>query len=773
MVIGIGQSALIALALCRPRVAELSLPARVVQAEEAQELSPAWHKVRVAILVSPIVLVATSRLSKVRDAVPELFAAPARNEPAWMTLGWRIDNPQRDFQRELFEATGVPESEQIADSVFAAFTGQRDLSFAPAGGQCACGRPAPILSQCRSCVRAEAAAGTEIIVDDEPDEQLTTRPEPGVAAFELDSALLVGPLIFVTPAVIAQLMDPARFSTRHVKVWGRVGPFWTCHVPITPGVVEFPQGSGGSSPYRLLVALSDSGVRVVQHCVDTRFEEVNGIDILKLVTDPAPTTLLAVTSGLWLVFDGGERLQQPRAKQSSATTAAGPPAPAPEWPLLAATHRHRFVRGQIKLNGAWTTLARFSWAYTPEWPAMLARLYSRALAGVPRPAAAPRTAFSARASQAEALTADQVLAAVRPRYKQEPPPSAEDAQLPLHSDDLINPQLVAEGRAEEQEAIRDREQFADEFREGQTEIVPTMRAAIVEDQLRDPEVITLAQRVDRAPKQDTVEIDKIIFRAASDRGLEAAVAIPGKAEAHWVLVLPSGGPRPGLTWKAFFFQHCHVGAFGGHKNSDGTEAMLKRIVWWRDLSRDVPEWIDRCWACLQFRKRVRAPRSFFVTTTRFPWQEVMVDIEGPSSPPDRDGYTYILTYLDLLTGHALLEPLVAIRHQNFRRAFCRAATRSGTFPAIVRSDRGTEIKNLMMFELTALLGCRQRYGKEWRPCEQGPCERAHVTSRRRSTWHPCLRGVQVPPRGVGRAPPRSGVHPVQFAGRQRPDSARP
>ena len=181
-----------------------------------------------------------------------------------------------------------------------------------------------------------------------------------------------------------------------------------------------------------------------------------------------------------------------------------------------------------------------------------------------------------------------------------------------------------------------------------------------------------------------------------------------------------------MSWRVFLFQQCHVGPFGGHKNAVQTEQMLRRIAWWPSAKRDISLWVDRCWVCVQYRKKcTKVPASFIITTSFLPWQEVMVDIEGPSCPPDRAGHVYVLTYSDLLSGGSILEPITQLRHNDFRRAFSRALMRSGTFPVVCRSDRGSEMRNLMMFELNALLGVRQRFGQEWRPVEQAVVEREH------------------------------------------------
>ena len=107
------------------------------------------------------------------------------------------------------------------------------------------------------------------------------------------------------------------------------------------------------------------------------------------------------------------------------------------------------------------------------------------------------------------------------------------------------------------------------------------------------------------------------------------------------------------------------------------------------------------------------------------WEEVMVDCEGPSNPPDKRGNKYTLTYVCCLCHAALFEPLEALGHPQVRRAFARCIFRSGTLPQMIRSDRGPEFKNCLLAEYTALVGSRHRFGHAWRPMEQGMVERIH------------------------------------------------
>ena len=56
---------------------------------------------------------------------------------------------------------------------------------------------------------------------------------------------------------------------------------------------------------------------------------------------------------------------------------------------------------------------------------------------------------------------------------------------------------------------------------------------------------------------------------------------------------------------------------------------------------------------------------------QLPFHHVMIDVVGRISPPDRDGYAYVLTYLCVVTGAPFFEPMVSTRHSCLRRAVLR------------------------------------------------------------------------------------------------------
>ena len=215
-------------------------------------------------------------------------------------------------------------------------------------------------------------------------------------------------------------------------------------------------------------------------------------------------------------------------------------------------------------------------------------------------------------------------------------------------------------------------------------------------------------------------------RLAEDGVLEHQAPDRSPEKPDWVPIVPAGYAASHMTWKQWVFLQMHIGIFGHHRSGNKTYQLMKDVVWWATMKTDVFAWYDDCLTCIRFRKRPTRQDQVAVKPTSFhPWQEVMIDCEGSSRPPDAAGHTYVLSYFCCLTHGVLLEPMKSLSHSEVRRAFSRALFRSGTIPKLVRSDRGPEFKNTMMAEFVALVGLRHRFGAPWRPNEQSGVERVH------------------------------------------------
>eukprot|EP00969_Alexandrium_andersonii_P188865 8345778-Alexandrium_andersonii.AAC.1 len=75
-------------------------------------------------------------------------------------------------------------------------------------------------------------------------------------------------------------------------------------------------------------------------------------------------------------------------------------------------------------------------------------------------------------------------------------------------------------------------------------------------------------------------------RLAQDGVLE--VRVPGALNADvWVPYVPVGEAVPGTDWRKWIFLQAHVGVFGGHRLTEQTMAILKRIARWPAMRKDV------------------------------------------------------------------------------------------------------------------------------------------------------------------------------------------
>eukprot|EP00969_Alexandrium_andersonii_P250425 11067402-Alexandrium_andersonii.AAC.1 len=67
-------------------------------------------------------------------------------------------------------------------------------------------------------------------------------------------------------------------------------------------------------------------------------------------------------------------------------------------------------------------------------------------------------------------------------------------------------------------------------------------------------------------------------------------------------------------------------------------AILKLIARWPSMRKDVASWVKTCLACRRFRKRPTKQETLDVRRPGVDcWEEVVMDMEGPSTPADRGG----------------------------------------------------------------------------------------------------------------------------------------
>lgn len=103
------------------------------------------------------------------------------------------------------------------------------------------------------------------------------------------------------------------------------------------------------------------------------------------------------------------------------------------------------------------------------------------------------------------------------------------------------------------------------------------------------------------------------------------------------------------------------------------------------------------------------------------WEEVVVDLEGPSNLADRHGNRCTMTGMSRHSHRASPK----YNASEARRMFANIIMRSGRLPSLVRTDRGPELKNALMQEYSAFVGLGRQFGTPWRPMEAGLVENVH------------------------------------------------
>ena len=167
------------------------------------------------------------------------------------------------------------------------------------------------------------------------------------------------------------------------------------------------------------------------------------------------------------------------------------------------------------------------------------------------------------------------------------------------------------------------------------------------------------------------------YRVAKDGLLERQVQLPPPVNSTWVPIVPNGQATGNLSWKRWLFLQCHVGILGAHRNAEKTTGLLSRQVWWLTMKSDVAVWTEGCITCLRFRKTPQRQEAVPTIPTNCEcWEEVMIDLEGPSNPSSKNGHKYTMTYICVLCHGVLLEGSARITAADTRRMFACCIMRS-------------------------------------------------------------------------------------------------
>ena len=96
------------------------------------------------------------------------------------------------------------------------------------------------------------------------------------------------------------------------------------------------------------------------------------------------------------------------------------------------------------------------------------------------------------------------------------------------------------------------------------------------------------------------------------------------------------------------------------------------------MKKDADTWVQTCNTCVRFRKiTTKTQQVAVIPVDAECWHEVMMDLEGPSTPADKDGRRYTSTYVCCVCHGVFLEGLKMANALLLRRAFASSMFRAG------------------------------------------------------------------------------------------------
>jgi transposase InsO family protein len=171
----------------------------------------------------------------------------------------------------------------------------------------------------------------------------------------------------------------------------------------------------------------------------------------------------------------------------------------------------------------------------------------------------------------------------------------------------------------------------------------------------------------------------------------------------------------------------HTGLTGGHLGLKKTLAQVQRRAYWYEWRADVARFCRQCTECAAYH-RGPPPRSSVLQqmVVGAPFERVGIDLTGPH-PRSRNGFNYILTYVDHFSKWAEAVPLrnketITVANALVDKIFTRIG-----LPLEILSDQGKEFDSGLVHELCVRLEIHKIRTSAYKPSTNGVAERFHRT----------------------------------------------
>ncbi|KAL0536920.1 hypothetical protein IC582_025883 [Cucumis melo] len=236
----------------------------------------------------------------------------------------------------------------------------------------------------------------------------------------------------------------------------------------------------------------------------------------------------------------------------------------------------------------------------------------------------------------------------------------------------------------------------------QLTVQPTLRQKIIDAQSNDP---YLVEKRGLAEAGQTAE-----FSLSSDGGLlfERRLCIPSDSAV-----------------KTELLSEAHSSPFSMHPGSTKMYQDLKRVYWWRNMKREVAEFVSKCLVCQQVKAPRQKPAGLLqpLSIPEWKWENVSMDfITG--LPRTLRGFTVIWVVVDRLTKSAHFVPgKSTYTASKWAQLYMSEIVRLHGVPVSIVSDRDARFTSKFWKGLQTAMGTRLDFSTAFHPQTDGQTER--------------------------------------------------
>ncbi|KAL0549645.1 hypothetical protein IC582_014132 [Cucumis melo] len=235
----------------------------------------------------------------------------------------------------------------------------------------------------------------------------------------------------------------------------------------------------------------------------------------------------------------------------------------------------------------------------------------------------------------------------------------------------------------------------------QLTVQPTLRQRIIGAQSNDPYLVEKCGLAEAGQAEG--------FSISSDGGLvfERRLCVPSDS-----------------AIKTELLSEAHSSPFSMHPGSTKMYQDLKRVYWWRNMKREVAEFVSRCLVCQQVKAPRQKPAGLLqpLSIPEWKWENVSMDfITG--LPRTLRGFTVIWVVVDRLTKSAHFVPgKSTYTASKWAQLYMSEIVRLHGVPVSIVSDRDARFTSKFWKGLQTAMGTRLDFSTAFHPQTDGQTE---------------------------------------------------